>query len=117
VNTVDPRTLLRLCDYLNRAASDHDGEALTSIRFASRLIKTLNLTWTQLICHSLSPAPKRVKTYTDQITEMFEACFDATPTGSYRHKFLESMANQFRKKGYLSAKQRVVLERIYDEIH
>jgi len=49
------------------------------------------------------------------IAHMFESLEGISDLSEWEDKFIESIRDQYEKKGFLSVKQRDILERIYTE--
>lgn len=106
----------RLKKLMARTTSDNDAEALSSIRAANRLLDAAgSITWDRVLDRSVrviqafEPDPEQAPSEipkSAQITALFDDALadDAKHSDSFK-EFLESLHEQFERKGDLSPRQ------------
>ena len=116
--------LKKLVKVLGYTTSPNDNESLTACRMANGIMASMNMTWEQLISektiviHEIAgyaadakQAPKDAK----DIEAMLKTCLSNVTSSSGR-KFIQSLADWYLKKGFLTTKQKEALQRWYDNV-
>lgn len=123
---------VRLAKVLAMTTSNHDGEALSAVRKANDILKSENLTWSDLLGQAREvtitvtrhAAPTTVYEPTESWTPphlkdkvtldlMFRTLFDHVPPGYEFREFLDSVHAWYRKHGSVTAKQYQALRNAY----
>lgn len=115
----------KLVKVMGYTASPNDGEVLNAIRIANGILNSANITWEQFIAQktiivqevmNTAQASAQVKTGNNpEIEKMLVACLHNIRSGSGL-KFVQSLADWYKAKGFLTQKQKDALERWYDNI-
>jgi hypothetical protein len=107
---VDPRSghLDRLIKLLGMLGSAHDGEIAVAGRKAHELLRSLNMTWQEIILAKsiVKPTSKLADTVESKLGTVLACTEPLTP---WERKFAHSINGQTR----LSLKQRDTLDRLY----
>lgn len=115
--------LKKLVKVMGYTASPNDGEVLNAIRIANGILNSANITWEQFIAQKtivvqeISPGNMQIKTEekNSEIEKMFTICLQKIRSESGL-KFMQSLADWYKTKGYLTSKQKDALERWYDNV-
>lgn len=108
--TLDKKRFVKLMMLTN---SDSDNEALVALRKAQQMMQQEDVTWDELF--KLKEESDRARPHEDlrgKFEKMFERCSENVVPES-TEKFVTSLYTQFKRKGFLSTKQRECFENIY----
>ncbi len=109
----DGSVITRIAKCLELTASDQDGEALAAARTANKLRRMLGATWTELIEGPRTYAQPAPHAAGADLGEMFEAIRLFNPPGGKWLPMMESIEDFWRTRGYLTPKQRQVVEKFF----
>ncbi len=115
----------KLVKVMGYTTSPNDGEAINAIRIANGILDGANITWEQFIAQKTIviqevvsrtvPDLTSTKGKDPQIEQMLSACLKGINSSSGL-KFIQSLAEWYKAKGFLTQKQKDALERWYDNL-
>jgi len=104
----------RFKKFMELTMSDNEGEALSALRMANKLIKSEGLTWTRVLDRSIQIVPQfedknesEHGVTEDELEAMFEAVLDES-NGSFRD-VVQSIYSQWKERGFITPRQREVI--------
>ena len=114
--------LEKLVKVMGYTASPNDNEVLNAIRIANGILNGADITWEQFIAQKtiviqevvtqVQPQPKDKN---PEIEKMLSICLQNVQSGS-KLKFIQSLVDWYKAKGFLTSKQKDALERWYDNV-
>ncbi len=113
--------LEKLVKVMGYTTSPNDGEVLNAIRIANGILNSANMTWEQfisqktIVIQEIATQTIQVKEKNPEIEKMLATCLQSIQSRSGL-KFIQSLADWYKSKGFLTQKQKDSLERWYDNV-
>lgn len=115
--------LEKLVKVMGYTASPNDSEALNAVRIANGILAESDLTWEQFISQKTiviqeviqQPTTATAKPIDTNIQNMLDICLRNVTSHSGQH-FIQSLADWYRRKGFLTDRQKTALERWYNNV-